>query len=273
MRVSTVLLGLLALGLVGTAGAMPPEWFDLVTEDAAVAHRFYGKLFGWKIEKLSATYALVSLDGRSVAGIVEINGRLPDAPEDFWLLGVEVDDVDAAVEAARAAGGRIHHEADTAPGHGRYAVIIDPQGAALALWDPEKGTRASPRRTGDWVWTELWTSDPGAAVEFYKTVLDYDHRGMEVNGETYHVFTQDEDLRAGVLEMPFTGVEPNWVPYILVDDLNAILKRARKLGGRVLLEPQEKLGKGEVALIADPSGAAFFVHEATEDGRRGGTGS
>jgi predicted enzyme related to lactoylglutathione lyase len=257
------------MGLAGSAGALPPEWFDLITEDAAAAHRFYGKLFGWKIEKQSATYAVASLDGRSVAGIAQINGRLPDASEDFWLLGVEVDDVDAVAQAARAAGGRIHSEPDTAPGHGRYAVIIDPQGAALALWKPEGGTRASPRRTGDWVWTELWTDDPSAAVRFYKTVLGYEHRGMEVDGETYHVFTRDADLKAGILKTPFTGIEPNWVPYILVDDLHAVIERARKLGGRVLLEPQEKLGKGEVALIADPAGAAFFVHEAREEGGAG----
>lgn len=273
MRVSTVLLSLIALSLTGSAGAVPPEWFDLITEDAAAAHRFYGKLFDWEIEKQSATYAVASLDGRIVAGIAEIRGRLPEAPEDFWLLGVEVDDVDARVEAARGAGGKIHREPETVPGHGRFAVIIDPQGAALALWNPEDGTRASPRRVGDWVWTELWTTDPEAAVGFYKEVLGYEHRGMDFDGETYHVFTRDEDLRAGILKTPFTGVEPNWVPYILVDDISTIIERARKLGGRVLAEPQEKLGKGEVALIADPSGAAFFVHESGEQERTGGAGS
>lgn len=172
-----------------------------------------------------------------------------------------------------AAGGTIHLEPDTAPGHGRYAVIIDPQGAALSFWNPEGGTRAGPRRTGDWVWKELWTSDPSAAVEFYETVLGYDHRGMEIQGETYHVFTQDDDLKAGILETPFSGVEPNWVPFILVDDLDTVVTRARKLGGRVLLEPQNKLGQGEVALIADPTGAAFFVHQANPNGRKRGAGS
>ena len=273
MRVSTVLMSLLALALAGNAGAVTPEWFDLITEDSAAAHRFYGKLFGWKIEKHSATYAVASIDGRSVAGIAQIRGRLPEAPEDFWLLGVEVEDVDTTVETARSAGATIHHEPDTAPGHGRYAVIIDPQGAALALWKPEGESRANPRRVGDWVWTELWTTDPQAAVDFYQTVLGYEHRGMELQGVTYHVFTRGEDLRAGILKSPFAGVAPNWVPYILVHDLNAIVARARKLGGRILLEPHEKLGKGEVALIADPSGAAFFVHEPFQDEQEGGAES
>jgi predicted enzyme related to lactoylglutathione lyase len=273
MRFSIVLLSLLALSLTGAAGAASPTWFDLITEDAAVAREFYGELFDWKFEKYSPTYSVASRDGRRVAGIAEIRGHLPDRPEDFWLLGVEVDDVDECVERARNNGGKVHREPKTASGHGRYAVIVDPQGAALSLWRPEEGTRARPRSTDDWVWTELWTDDPSTAVEFYKVVLGYDHRGMEFGGEIYHVFTRDEVLTAGVLKTPFEGVEPNWVPYILVDDVRTLAARALELGGRVLLEPRGKLGQGEVVLIADPSGAAFFAHESHADQQEGGAGS
>jgi len=273
MRVPTVLLGLFALGLAGLATAAQPTWFDLITEDAAVAREFYGELFDWEFEKQSATYSIASHDGTKVAGIAQIHGRLPDLAEDFWLLGVEVDDVDECVARARKNGGRIHLEPKTAPGHGRYAVIVDPQGAALSLWKPEGGTRARPRSADDWVWTELWTSDTRAAVKYYKAVLGYDYQGIEVDGETYHVFTRDEDPRAGVLKTPFQEVAPNWVPYILVDDVRAVAARARELGGRVLLEPQDKLGRGEVVLIADPSGAAFFAHESNGEAQERGAGS
>ena len=273
MRITTVLLSLLALSLAGGAEAVEPTWFDLITEDAAAARDFYGELFGWEFEKVSATYAIASHDGRRVAGIAEINGRLPDLSEDFWLLGVEVDDVDECVQRARKNGGKIQREPKTATGHGRYAVIIDPQGAALSLWKPEEGTRSSARSANDWVWTELWTSDTRGAVKFYKAVLGYEYRGLEVGEETYHVFAQDEDLLAGILKTPYKGVAPNWVPYILVDDLRAVMERATELGGRTLLEPQDKLGRGEVALIADPSGAAFFAHESRGDEQERGAGS
>jgi predicted enzyme related to lactoylglutathione lyase len=273
MRVSATLASLLALVLAGSAAAEKPTWFDLITEDAAVARAFYGKLFGWKFRKISPTYSVARLDGRQVAGIAEVRGRLPDAPEDFWLLGVEVGDVDATVEAARKQGGRVHREPETAPGFGRYAVIVDPQGAPLSLWAPEGGSRARPRAADDWVWTELWTDEPRAAVAFYRAVLGYEHRGIDVEGETYHLFTLGDELRAGILRLPFEGVEPNWVPYILVANLPSFLERAVELGGRVLLAPQDKLGRGEVALVADPLGAAFFAHQSRNDSGDGGEGS
>ena len=61
-----------------------------------------------------------------------------------------------------------------------------------------------------------------------------------------------------------TSIETSWAPYVGVADLQKTLARAVELGGRVLLEPDPEIGGGRVALLADPSGGAFFVYELEE---------
>ncbi len=56
-------------------------------------------------------------------------------------------------------------------------------------------------------------------------------------------------------------MEPGWAPYIGVANLEATLARARELGGEVLLEPNQEIYAGRVAVLADPTGVAFLVVE------------
>ena len=46
--------------------------------------------------------------------------------------------------------------------------------------------------------------------------------------------------------------------------IRGTLEDARRLGGEVLLEPTEDFREAKAALIADPTGAAFFVYELDE---------
>jgi predicted enzyme related to lactoylglutathione lyase len=48
---------------------------------------------------------------------------------------------------------------------------------------------------------------------------------------------------------------------VLVDDIHATVAGAKELGGKILIEPKEDLHDGRLALIADPSGAAFFARD------------
>ena len=59
--------------------------------------------------------------------------------------------------------------------------------------------------------------------------------------------------------MPFEDVRPVWVNYVRVEDPGAITSRVAGLGGKVLVEAQERRIGGVVALVADPSGAGVAV--------------
>jgi hypothetical protein len=70
--------------------------------------------------------------GESVGAIGDIAGRPGVHPH--WLFFFEVDALDPAIAAVRAAGGSVI-ELTTLPSGQRVSVCHDPQGAEFALWD------------------------------------------------------------------------------------------------------------------------------------------
>jgi predicted enzyme related to lactoylglutathione lyase len=72
------------------------------------------------------------LDGRSVAGAMEMNPMVPAQVPSYWLVYFNVDDVDAACSKAIAGGARETLAPGDFPG-GRFAILTDPQGAAFGL--------------------------------------------------------------------------------------------------------------------------------------------
>lgn len=110
-------------------------WNEVMTSDKAGCVEFYSNLFGWTTEDMEMpdgnTYTMFKVGERPVAGCV-----VP--PEDsqvppMWLNYINVDDLDAAIEKARALGGSILKERVDLP-MGSFAVIADPQGASFAFW-------------------------------------------------------------------------------------------------------------------------------------------
>ncbi len=67
----------------------------------------------------------------------------------------------------------------------------------------------------------------------------------------------------GLIE--WEDVHPNWLPYVLIDDLEALLERTREAGGHVMLEPVERFERGRVALIMDPTDGVLAVFQRGEE--------
>ena len=69
--------------------------------------------------------------------------------------------------------------------------------------------------------------------------------------------------RAGLFQLPATatGVEPNWLPYVLVNDPAALGARVGGLGGRMLLPATPDRRNGSVVVIADPGGAPLALQK------------
>jgi len=260
----------LTVGLLGAAlpmqAAAPGQviWVDLLTEDAATAIDFYQQLLGWKIEPYSSGNFVVSNDGMPIAGISEIKDADAEGEEAIWLVGIAVPDLAESVATARKLGAKIHRDVGRVEGFASFAVLQDPQGAAVMLLSPERPFEVVARTVGSWVWTELWTNDTGAASEFYGKVIGYERAEVERSRGSYPLFKTEGEPRAGLVEIENKQVEPIWAPYLGVSDLAAIVAQAKELGGRVLLAPSPELGEGRVALLADPTGGAFFVYELEE---------
>jgi predicted enzyme related to lactoylglutathione lyase len=107
------------------------------------------------------------------------------------------------------------------------------------------------------VWFDLTAADGSGVGEFYQGLF-----GWTVGpgaGEYAGWFTDGGQPWAGVVA---AGAVPagRWVPYVVVDDLDAATKQAVALGGRVV-RPATAGPAGTSVLVADPGEAlvALFV--------------
>jgi predicted enzyme related to lactoylglutathione lyase len=246
-------------------------WYDLLAHDVEGVKRFYGELFGWTFEvdpEGDSLYTVIRRDGRAIAGIAEV--EQPELSQ--WLSWLSVEDVDGAVQYVRDRGGEVHRDARDLPQRGRYAIVSDPQGAALVLVRSATGdpTDADPAFNG-WLWTELWTRETEAAMAFYERLVGYRREAVDAGLQTeYHVMWTGDRPRAGVGRLRLEGVQPNWLPYIRVTDPAAIVARVASLGGRVILAPSDDARGGTLAVVLDPSGAAVALQRwpLDEEGQR-----
>ena len=120
-----------------------PSWVDLSTPDAEASKRFYGAVFGWEANDLEmaggGTYTEWLVDGRQVAGMLEMRGRVPDEVPPHWLVYFGSVDTDEAVAKVKELGGEVMFgPVDIKPG--RMAVVKDAFGASFALMQPNEET-------------------------------------------------------------------------------------------------------------------------------------
>ena len=123
-------------GFEVTAENGTPSWFELHTPsyDASVA--FYRDVFGWDAHTVGDTpefrYTTLGEGESALAGIMDSTGHDPDGTPAYWIPYFRADDVDATLEAIKAAGGSVVREAEDTP-YGRLAAAKDSTGTAFNL--------------------------------------------------------------------------------------------------------------------------------------------
>ncbi len=234
-------------------------WHDLITPELDKTKAFYGALFGWTFEDLSAGYSLASLNGRPVAGIARLDlpGRVG-----HWLSLVSVTDIDAVHKQALAADAASVKAPFEVPGRGEAAVLRDPQGAAFGIVQSGQGDPKDRKpELNDWLWNEIWTDDVDGAGQFYTSVLGYELTEKEVDGVAFRFLAHGDRPRVGLLEKMSPEMKNTWVSFILVADVAAAVASVESLGGQVLVAPQANIRNGSLAIITDPSGAGLILQE------------
>ena len=242
-------------------------WRDLLTENSEGAKSFYGELFGWTFRETGdVKYTLILHRGRPIAGMFSAGEDTQDINESQWVSLLSVADVDDAVRQVREDSGQVHvAPVDVSP-RGTIAVVSDSQGALLAFVKTKNGD--PPDRdavVGGWLWTELWAHEVDRAITFYGQLVGYSHEAAGEKGD-YTILQTRDVPRAGILELSRKEIRPHWVPYVRVENAQAIADRVDDLGGAVIVAPRDDLRDGKVAVIADPSGAVVAVQEWTPKG-------
>jgi predicted enzyme related to lactoylglutathione lyase len=236
-------------------------WFELVTKDAKKAQAFYGEVLGWTVRAFPMgphTYEMIYAEDTMIGGYASPRS---DAAPALWLSYVSVEDVDAAAKLVVAGGGKLLEPARDVPGAGRMVRIADPQGAELCLFTRTNGDPPDELTPlGQWVWNELHTRDTSRALAFYQDALGFSDQPMDGGPSgTYHVLSRGGVGRGGLTGTLPEGRAPYWLPYVHVDDVDATVARARKLGGTAPFGPEDIPGIGRLSALVYPGGAPIAV--------------
>jgi predicted enzyme related to lactoylglutathione lyase len=240
-----------------------PNWVDLQTSDQDAAKAFYAGLFGWSYDDQpmpqGPVYSMAMLGAHPVAAIAPQSPELAAAgAPPMWNTYLATDSVDDAVARVEAAGGKVAMAPFDVMDAGRMAFVMDPAGAAVALWQANQHIGAAlVNEPGTVIWNELITTDPGV-VAFYTNVLGLTTSTMDMGAGEYTLFEVDGQMVGGTTAPQMPGVPNHWHVYFAVADADATVAKATELGGAVMAEPFDT-PVGRMAVVSDPQGAVFSI--------------
>jgi uncharacterized protein len=241
------------------------SWVDLATSDTEGAKSFYGELLGWDYddqpipeEAGGGVYTMALTRGKAAAAI---SGAQPGQPN-AWNSYVTVASADDAAAKAGELGGQLLAEPFDVLDAGRMAIIQDPNGAVVSVWEP----RANPgagivNEPGAFTMNQVNTSNPERSQEFYGGLFGWRfERIPEAEPLPYWGVYNGDRLNAGMLQQPPDG----WLVYFGVESVDDAAKRIPELGGTVVVEPTT-IPAGTFLVATDPQGAFFALFSGQYD--------
>jgi uncharacterized protein len=247
---------------VGERSEYTPGTFcavDLAAADPEKGKAFFSGLFGWEYGEPYRGWTACLLDGKIVAGIIsQPDDQREEGKPSNWLSYVSVTDAEADAGRAVDLGGTVLAQPTDVGEGGRVAVIADPQGAVLGMWQPIGFAGAQMvNEPGALTWNQLNTSDPEAAIAFYTELFDWTTEAPEGGEGAFWSFKNSEGwLNGGVSELPPGDAPPNWTPFFASADLKRHEARVTELGGAAL-SPILPVPAGELIVAHDDQGAVF----------------
>ncbi len=262
-----------------------PCFVDTLTPDLNAAKRFYGGLFGWEFAGPGAMpgdppgqYHVAQLRGHDVAGIGSAPAGNGSSPPPAWNTQVAVSNADESAARAVSAGGTVLVEPFNAAPAGRLAVLADPAGATICVWEP--GIRQGAALVNEpsaWAMSLLTTDDPDAAKAFYGELFGWRAEAFEaghgvdlwlwrlpgyLGGEPQQPVPRDVVAAMTAIDASGSAPSPppNWSVDFCIADADAAATSAPELGGSVVAPPVEVAGFRRTVL-ADPHGAVFSVSQ------------
>ncbi|MBB3019449.1 hypothetical protein FHR70_002514 [Microvirga lupini] len=239
-------------------------WYELLTNDADSAARFYGAVIGWQNREMEGAengYRLFATGSTEIAGFMPIPAEA-EGMRPGWLGYVGVDNVDEAAADIVQAGGAQHMLPTDIPGVGRFALLADPQGVPFYVIrgaSEETSTSFSPNGIGHCNWNELATSDPQAALTFYRARFGWekgDAMPMGEMGDYQFIDHGGRTIGAVMRAMP-EGPPPRWTFYFGVEDIDIAAQAVSGHGGTIHYGPAEVPGGVFIIVANDPQGALF----------------
>lgn len=261
-----------------------PCWYELTTSKNHLqsAEDFYANILGWTFDDAGMPgfdYHLAKTANDMVAALMQQPDDAAGVPP-HWMTYFAVDDIDAFLADARAAGARLIRGPDEVPGTGRFALLTDPQGAAFGVLQPdmsamseadrakaERGEGAfHPNKPGHCNWNELKSTDPDAAFACYSRWFGWS-KGIAVDMGPMGTYQLIQRAGIDIGGMMGLGGAPtaHWLPYFGVKGrVSDTVEAIKAAGGSVHHGPAEVPGGMYIAVCQDPQGAWFAVTGAAK---------
>jgi uncharacterized protein len=240
-------------------------WAEMGTKDVPAAKKFYGELLGWSFEDIpiggGAVYTMAKVKGLDVCAMYTQRAEQKDVPPN-WATHVAVENVDAAVKTATALGATVIAPAFDVMESGRMAVLSDPTGAIISLWQGKKHAGAGlVGEPSAMCWNELWTRDTDAATKFYTGLFGWKTMVGDNDPMKYIHLQLGEQHIGGMMKMPpdMAHAPPNWLVYFGVEDVKASAAKATAMGAKTYVPPMHIPGTGTFSVLGDPQGAVFAI--------------
>lgn len=246
-------------------------WYELMTSDTKAAGKFYSDVVGWTTHETTGSggqqYTTFNIGNAGIAGMLNLTGHTA------WIGYIAVEDVDAHIEKIVAAGGKLWKPATDVPGMLRFAVMSDPQGAAIVVFTPNPAMpspeRPTPPAPGTIGWHELYTTDVGAGFDFYNKLFGWTKLNDMDMGQmgVYRIFDEGDHKQMGdggmMMKPPQIPVSC-WNFYFHVDSIRGAIQRVEAGGGKIVVGPMQVPGGAWVIQGQDPQGAFFSLVSSHE---------
>jgi predicted enzyme related to lactoylglutathione lyase len=238
-------------------------WHELMNTDPQAVAPFYNKVLGWKPQAWDKDPSYtVWMGSKGPAGGAMRHSD--SSPPPHWLAYTGVPDIGAAVETAQRLGGRVIKGVADIPDGGKYAILMDPQGAQFGVFTPPANA-PSGSMSSEFSWHELGTTDYAAALRFYRELFGWEQLATHDMGSgmgMYLLFGRDGQQLGGMFNRSATMPgDPSWLVYANVSNASKAADAAKASGGRVVNGPHEVPGGSWIVQMLDPLGAMIAVVE------------
>jgi hypothetical protein len=235
----------------------------LRARDVERAAAFYREIMGWTVFAVpgNSGHHFFQVGGKTVASL-----HPTSLGKDVWAPCVSVEDLETTTSAAVALGATLIDKVDV-PGIARMATLRDSEDTIFGLWEPapNEGAELVNERGSLW-WIEVLSNNVAAARNLYCRLLGW--IPQETSFEPFASYTflkRGEVHESGILPIEKDWkIQPRWNSIFAVDDCDATIAHAIRLGGRhefIHTVPNA----GRVGVVTDPGGAFFLARGPTRN--------
>jgi hypothetical protein len=231
---------------------------------------------GWKIadrpdpQAGGKDYRMIGRsDGGYAGGVLKLTpDMVQHGARPSWLGYLHVANVDAAVAAIEADGGRTLMPKMTLP-VGAIALVADPMGTPFYVMDPIPPADKPAAKSDVFDvaalqrvrWNELASPDLSRAKAFYAKHFGFEfNEVMPMGAMGDYCFIDHGGVRLGaIMQKPAQSPVAAWLFYFGVPSVAAAKAAIEKGGGKVMNGPHEVPGGSWIVIATDPEGAPFGV--------------